>query len=247
MQGTTHIKEDELDQARIEFETARAAPATCSACRAPVRPYPGTRTPARHGRTGRDAGDPPAATRSARKRSPASCRWTGIPVSKMLEGETRKLLRMEGVLGKRVVGQDEAVRAVSNAVAVRAPDLPTPTAERLVPVPRPDRRRQDRAVQGAGRVPVRHRRRDGAHRHVGVHGETSVVPADRRAAGLRRLRRGRLPDRGGASPAVQRDPDGRGREGPSDVFNVLLQVLDDGTPDRRPGVAPSTSATPSSS
>ena len=43
-------------------------------------------------------------------------RWTGIPVSKMLEGERDKLLRMEEVLHKRVVGQDEAIRAVSDAV-----------------------------------------------------------------------------------------------------------------------------------
>src|SRR3954471_15240177 len=43
-------------------------------------------------------------------------RWTGIPVDKMLEGERAKLLHMEKSLGKRVVGQNEAVRAVSNAV-----------------------------------------------------------------------------------------------------------------------------------
>ncbi len=43
-------------------------------------------------------------------------RWTGIPVDKMLEGEREKLLRMEAELGKRVIGQDEAVRAVANAV-----------------------------------------------------------------------------------------------------------------------------------
>jgi len=43
-------------------------------------------------------------------------RWTGIPVSKLLEGEMQKLLRMEAGLHLRVVGQDEAVRVVSNAV-----------------------------------------------------------------------------------------------------------------------------------
>lgn len=43
-------------------------------------------------------------------------RWTGIPVTRMLEGEREKLLRMEESLGKRVVGQVEAVTAVSNAV-----------------------------------------------------------------------------------------------------------------------------------
>ncbi|MBS7549039.1 ATP-dependent chaperone ClpB [Dietzia massiliensis] len=56
--------------------------------------------------------------------------WTGIPVGKMLEGETEKLLRMEDELGRRVVGQHEAVRAVSDAVrraraGVADPNRPT--------------------------------------------------------------------------------------------------------------------------
>jgi ATP-dependent Clp protease ATP-binding subunit ClpB len=43
-------------------------------------------------------------------------RWTGIPVAKMMEGDREKLLRMEDALRERVVGQDEAITAVSNAV-----------------------------------------------------------------------------------------------------------------------------------
>jgi ATP-dependent Clp protease ATP-binding subunit ClpB len=43
-------------------------------------------------------------------------RWTGIPVDKMLEGERDKLLKMEDAIGRRVIGQDEAVIAVANAV-----------------------------------------------------------------------------------------------------------------------------------
>ncbi|HXG02001.1 MAG TPA: ATP-dependent chaperone ClpB [Candidatus Binatia bacterium] len=43
-------------------------------------------------------------------------KWTGIPVTRLLEGETQKLLRMEERLSQRVVGQDEAIRAVANAV-----------------------------------------------------------------------------------------------------------------------------------
>ncbi|MCK9621966.1 MAG: ATP-dependent chaperone ClpB [Methylobacter sp.] len=43
-------------------------------------------------------------------------KWTGIPVSKMMEGERDKLLRMEEQLSKRVVGQEEALKAVSNAI-----------------------------------------------------------------------------------------------------------------------------------
>jgi ATP-dependent Clp protease ATP-binding subunit ClpB len=56
--------------------------------------------------------------------------WTGIPAGRLLEGETQKLLRMEEELGSRVVGQPEAVRAVSDAVrrarsGVADPDRPT--------------------------------------------------------------------------------------------------------------------------
>jgi ATP-dependent Clp protease ATP-binding subunit ClpB len=43
-------------------------------------------------------------------------KWTGIPVSKMLEGEREKLLQMESYLKQRVIGQDEALKAVSNAI-----------------------------------------------------------------------------------------------------------------------------------
>ena len=42
--------------------------------------------------------------------------WTGIPVSKMLESDRAKLLRLEDELGKRVVGQTEAISAISDAV-----------------------------------------------------------------------------------------------------------------------------------
>ncbi|MGY1643991.1 ATP-dependent chaperone ClpB [Geodermatophilus sp. SYSU D00703] len=56
--------------------------------------------------------------------------WTGIPAGRLLEGETQKLLRMEEELGRRVVGQPDAVRAVSDAVrrarsGVSDPDRPT--------------------------------------------------------------------------------------------------------------------------
>ncbi|MHC5700915.1 ATP-dependent chaperone ClpB [Streptomyces sp. PKU-MA01144] len=56
--------------------------------------------------------------------------WTGIPAGRLLEGETRKLLRMEEELGRRLIGQTEAVAAVSDAVrrsraGVADPDRPT--------------------------------------------------------------------------------------------------------------------------
>jgi ATP-dependent Clp protease ATP-binding subunit ClpB len=56
--------------------------------------------------------------------------WTGIPAGRLLEGETEKLLRMEEVLGRRLIGQADAVRAVSDAVrraraGISDPDRPT--------------------------------------------------------------------------------------------------------------------------
>ena len=48
-------------------------------------------------------------------------RWTGIPVDKMLEGERDKLLRMEDELGRTVVGQGEAVHAVSTCLLYTSP------------------------------------------------------------------------------------------------------------------------------
>ncbi len=56
--------------------------------------------------------------------------WTGIPAGRLLEGETQKLLRMESELGRRLIGQTEAVRAVSDAVrrtraGIADPDRPT--------------------------------------------------------------------------------------------------------------------------
>ena len=65
---------------------------------------------------------PTAPSRWSRRRStrttspPSSARWTGIPVSRLLEGETEKLIHMEERLHRRLVGQDEAVEAVANAL-----------------------------------------------------------------------------------------------------------------------------------
>ena len=78
-------------------------------------------------------------------------KWTGIPVSKMLEGERQKLLRMEEALHERVVGQDEAVAAVSQ----RHPPRPlrpvgSQPPQRVVFVLGSHRRGQDGAVQAPG-------------------------------------------------------------------------------------------------
>ncbi|MEE5992779.1 MAG: ATP-dependent chaperone ClpB [Oscillospiraceae bacterium] len=57
------------------------------------------------------------------------CRWTGIPVSKLMEGEREKLIRLEDILHQRVIGQDEAVTKVSEAIlrsraGIQDPDRP---------------------------------------------------------------------------------------------------------------------------
>ena len=64
-------------------------------------------------------------------------RWTGVPVSKLLEGEMQKLLNLESELHQRVIGQDEAVDAVAEAVMRARSGLGGPEpADRLVHFPR---------------------------------------------------------------------------------------------------------------
>ena len=97
---------------------------------------------------------------------------TGVPVSNLTEAETEKLLRMEGVLHERVIGQDEAVTALSKAIRRSRSGLKDPQSPGwLVHLPGPLGRGQDRAFQGARRVPVQFGRRAAVLRHVRVHGE----------------------------------------------------------------------------
>ncbi len=115
-------------------------------------------------------------------------KWTGIPVSKMMEGDAERLVRMETSLARRVVGQDEALR-----VGVRhhpaGPGRPAGglPAAGLVHLPRSDRRRQDRAGPGPGRFPVRFGEGHGPSGHVRIHGEARRGQADRRPSRLCRL------------------------------------------------------------
>ena len=155
----------------------------------------------------------------------------------MLEGERDKLLRMEEELGqaRRRPGGGGGGRR-RRRCAARAPGLQDPNR----PIGSfmflgPDGRRQDRADQGAGRLPVRRRARDGAHRHVGIHGEALRLAADRRASGLCRLRRGRRADRGGAAPALSGGAVRRDREGASGRVQRAAAGARRRPPDRRPG------------
>ncbi len=114
--GTTQIKED-LEKARIELETARRAG---DLNRMSELQY--GRIPELEKRLAEATEAEKQETRLLRNRvteeeiAEVVSKWTGIPVSKMLESEKEKLLHMEEALEKRVVGQDEAVVTVSDAI-----------------------------------------------------------------------------------------------------------------------------------
>ena len=153
-----------------------------------------------------------------------------------MQGEREKLLKMEEKLHERVVGQDEAVRLVSDAIrrsrsGLADPNRPYGSFLFLGPTGR----RQDRAVQGARGVPVRLRGPPHPHRHVRVHGEALGRAPDRRAAGLRRLRRGRPAHRAGAPQALLGDPVRRDREGAPGRVQRAAAGARRRPHDRRPG------------
>ncbi|MCK9529651.1 MAG: ATP-dependent chaperone ClpB [Gammaproteobacteria bacterium] len=116
LQGTQHIKEA-LDRARLDLETARRAG---DLARMSELQY--GRIPELQKQLDMAAQAEMQDTRLLRNKvtdeeiAEVVSKWTGIPVSKMLEGERDKLLRMEEALHKRVVGQAEAVRVVSDAI-----------------------------------------------------------------------------------------------------------------------------------
>ena len=116
VQGAAQIKEA-LEKARIDLETARRAG---DLGRMSELQY--GRIPELEKKLAQATATENQPTQLLRNKVTAEeiaevvSRWTGIPVSKMLEGEKEKLLRMEDALKTRVVGQDDAVRAVSNAI-----------------------------------------------------------------------------------------------------------------------------------
>ena len=116
VQGTAHIKE-EVERARLDFEAARRAGDLARMSELQYGKIP-------------ELENRLQAAQAAESKAPTLVRnkvteeeiaevvskWTGIPVSKMLEGEREKLLKMEEAIAQRVVGQDEAVKAVSDAI-----------------------------------------------------------------------------------------------------------------------------------
>jgi ATP-dependent Clp protease ATP-binding subunit ClpB len=118
VQGTAHIKEA-LEQARIEFETANRAGDLQRMSELRYGRIPELENQLSHAaeaEAGRQETQLLRSNVTEEEIAEVVSRWTGIPVSKMLEGERDKLLQMEGQLGKRVIGQTEAVGAVSDAI-----------------------------------------------------------------------------------------------------------------------------------
>jgi len=156
-------------------------------------------------------------------------RWTGIPVSRMLEGETQKLLQMEERLLQRVVGQDDALRAVANAVRRARSGLGDPN--------RPIGSFIFLGPTGVGKTELakalaeflfddeKHLVRIDMSEYMEKHSVSRLIGAPPGYVGY---------DEGGAlTEAVRRRPysvvlfDEIEKAHP-DVFNVLLQILDDG-------------------
>ena len=142
----------------------------------------------------------------------------------------QKLVRLEDVLHERVdrPGRGGHRGGQRHPPQPRRPVRPEP-ADRLVPVPRPHRRRQDRAGPRARRLPVRRRAGHGPHRHVASTWRSTPSPASsaRLPATSATTRAASSPRRCGAGPYSVVLLDEIEKAHP-DVFNVLLQVLDDG-------------------
>ena len=110
--------------------------------------------------------------RSTPRTSPrSSAPGPASPSTRLMEGELEKLAPHRGppARARGRPGRRDLRGGRRHPPLARGPARPEPP-HRLLPVPRPDRRRQDRAREVAGRVHVRRREGDDPHRHVGVHG-----------------------------------------------------------------------------
>ncbi len=116
VQGATHIKE-ELERARHELETAHRAGDLARMSELQYGRIPELEKQLQ-GAADAEQHETTLLRNKVTEEEIAEVvsKWTGIPVSKMLEGEKEKLLRMEDELRKRVIGQTEAVKAVSDAI-----------------------------------------------------------------------------------------------------------------------------------
>ena len=116
LHGTHHIKES-LERARIDFETARRAGDLNRMSELQYGIIPELEKQLQQAGQG-ETRDMKLLRNKVTENEIAEVvsKWTGIPVSRMLQGEREKLLQMESVLHQRVVGQDEAITAVSDAI-----------------------------------------------------------------------------------------------------------------------------------
>ncbi|MFP5374139.1 MAG: ATP-dependent chaperone ClpB [Gammaproteobacteria bacterium] len=116
LQGATRIKE-QIEQARLELEAAQRRQDYARMSEIQYGLIPKLEAELRSAQEAEQKGFTLLQDRvTAEEIAEVVSRWTGIPVSKMLEGEREKLLKMEQQLQQRVVGQAEAVKAVSDAV-----------------------------------------------------------------------------------------------------------------------------------
>lgn len=116
LQGTSHIKES-LEKAKIEMETARRAGDLGKMSELQYGVIPSLEKQLQDASTSNNQETKLVRNKVTKDEiAEIVSKWTGIPVAKMLEGEKEKLLQMENVLHKKLIGQDEAVDAVANAI-----------------------------------------------------------------------------------------------------------------------------------
>jgi ATP-dependent Clp protease ATP-binding subunit ClpB len=116
VQGSHHLKET-LDKLRMELDTARRAGDLAKMAELQYGKIPDIEKQIQQvEHSSKEKMQLLRNTVTEEEIAEVVSRWTGIPISKMLEGERDKLLRMEDALHKRVIGQSEAVKAVSNAI-----------------------------------------------------------------------------------------------------------------------------------
>jgi ATP-dependent Clp protease ATP-binding subunit ClpB len=116
VQGTQHIKE-EIEKLKLQMEEARRKGDWQKMSEIQYGKLPQLEAQLKQAETGGQKKAKLLRTQvGAEEIAEIVSRWTGIPVSKMLQGEREKLIRMEEKLHERVVGQDEAVRLVADAI-----------------------------------------------------------------------------------------------------------------------------------
>jgi ATP-dependent Clp protease ATP-binding subunit ClpB len=226
--SATDVKED-LDRARFELQDAVRRGDYETAGRLQHEDIPALEAKAAELETQSDTASLASETVTSETIATVVSRWTGVPVEKMLEGEREKLLNMEDVLAARVIGQDRAVEAVSDAVrraraGLRDPQRPIGSFMFLGPT-------------GVGKTELTKAlasfmfdddqaiTRMDMSEYMEKHSVARLIGAPPGYVGY---------DEGGAlTEAVRRRPyqvvlfDEVEKAHP-DVFNILLQVLDDG-------------------